>query len=334
MAATLKIIAERAGLAQSTVSQILNRRAHDFSSEEKRQLVFRLAHELGYKQKFGHKLLRGDKTQTVGLLLSTHRSSLEEYMQALILRLLDELERRGYGSYFVTLSDEEENNLRIVRDLIGRGADCFIMLGAPVGYGEIEAEIRKNSRNMIAFNHVSPRRVEEDHSRSCGEILRFFLDEGRTNFRMLLSEPFLFEEERLRTLKMVFPDVPGDELLRRYCVGLGHLGEHDDIDLFARIGYEKTREVMEQDPSVSAIFYLSDYFAVGGIKYLTETGCKIGSDVLVAGFNNIHAIRTHCLPVTSAEHALTEIADALVEEMDKSDDTVRTIYSKAVIRKV
>ena len=334
MAATLKIIAERAGLAQSTVSQILNRRAHDFSSEEKRQLVFRLAHELGYKQKFGHKLLRGDKTQTVGLLLSTHRSSLEEYMQALILRLLDELEQKGYGSYFVTLSDREENNLRIVRDLFSRGADCFIMLGAPVGYEEIEAEIRNNGRNMIAFNHVSPRRVEEDHSRSCGDILRFFLDEGRTNFRMLLGEPFCFEDERLRSLKRIFPDTSEEELLKRCCVSLGYLGEHDDIDLFARIGYEKTREVMEQDPAVSALFYLSDYFAVGGVKYLTDTGRKVGSDVLVAGFNNIHAVRTHCLPITSAEHALTEIADAMVEEMDRSGDMIRTVYSKAVIRKV
>lgn len=58
MAGMLKIIAERAGLSQSTVSQILNRKANDFSSEETRQRVFALASELGYKQNFGHKLLR------------------------------------------------------------------------------------------------------------------------------------------------------------------------------------------------------------------------------------------------------------------------------------
>lgn len=47
MAGMLKIIAERAGLSQSTVSQILNRKANDFSSEETRQRVFALASELG-----------------------------------------------------------------------------------------------------------------------------------------------------------------------------------------------------------------------------------------------------------------------------------------------
>ena len=77
MAGMLKIIAERAGLSQSTVSQILNRKANDFSSEETRQRVFALASELGYKQNFGHKLLRGDKTRTVGVLLGMHRITLE-----------------------------------------------------------------------------------------------------------------------------------------------------------------------------------------------------------------------------------------------------------------
>ena len=138
---------------------------------------------------------------------------------------------------------------------------------------------------------------------------------------------------RIQALKNIFPNVSEKELTEKYCVSLGRLGEHDDIDLYARIGYEKTREVLEQDPSVSAFFYLSDYFAVGGVKYLTETGRKVGTDVLAAGFNNIHAVRTHCCPISSVEHALPEIADALVEEMGRTGEVGRMIFSKAVIRK-
>ena len=103
MAVTLKIIAERAGLSQSTVSQILNRKANDFSSEKTRQMVFQLANDLGYKQKFGHKLLRGDKTRTVAILLGMNRVALEEQVQTLILKLLDRLENRNYSAYVVTL---------------------------------------------------------------------------------------------------------------------------------------------------------------------------------------------------------------------------------------
>ena len=117
MATTLKIIAERAGLSQSTVSQILNRKANDFSSEKTRQMVFDIANELGYKQKFGHKLLRGDKTHTVAILLGMHRVGLEEQVQALILQLLDRLENKNYGAYLVTLSDNVSKNLETIKEL-------------------------------------------------------------------------------------------------------------------------------------------------------------------------------------------------------------------------
>ena len=52
-----------------------------------------------------------------------------------------------------------------------------------------------------------------------------------------------------------------------------------------------------------------------------------------AGFNNIHAIRTHYLPVISVSHALNEIANALVEEMDKTGELTHPIYPKVIIRK-
>lgn len=155
MAGMLKIIAERAGLSQSTVSQILNRKANDFSSEETRQRVFALASELGYKQNFGHKLLRGDKTRTVGVLLGMHRITLEEHIQAMIIRLLDKLELRGYGAYLVTLSDSEEKNLQTVRDLVSRGVDCFIAIGDPVGGRKLEQEILKNKKPSSVMSLLS-----------------------------------------------------------------------------------------------------------------------------------------------------------------------------------
>ena len=334
MAAMLKIIAERAGVSQAAVSQILNRKANDFSSEETRRRVFAIASELGYKQEFGHKVLRGDKTQTAAILLSIHRAVLEEHFQSLIILLLEKLERKGYGSYFVTLSDSEKKNLQTVRDLVSRGADCFIALGEPVGQGRIEEEIVKSGRTSIGYLAPSFRRnITQDITPSCCEILRFFLNEGRTNFRFFLELPPKSSSRRFQSLRQVFPDLSTQELVDRYCVDLGPLGDHDDIDLYARMGYEKTREVFEQDPDVSALFYLSDYFAVGGVRYLLEQRKLVGTDVLVAGFNNIHAIRNSFFPISSVAHAVPEIADALIEEMVLTSEVKRTIYSKTIIRR-
>ncbi len=331
MAGMLKIIAEKAGLSQSTVSQILNRKANDFSSEETRKKVFAIAGELGYKQNFGHKLLRGDKTCTVAVLLGMHRISLEEHIQSIIIKLLDLLELKGYSAYLVTLSDTAEKNFQQVHDLVNRGVDCFIAIGDPVGEQRLEAEIRKYGKTVVGYSTSFSRNIRQDFSAATAEIIRYFLSHGKNNFRIFLENPPI--SDRWTGLKQVFPDLSEEELQRRYYVSLGNLGEHDDIDTFAQLGYECTRTALEQDSSINGFIYLSDYFAVGGLRCLAENGRRVGTDVLVAGFNNIHAIRTHYLPVISVSHALNEIANALVEEMDKTGELTHPIYPKVIIRK-
>ena len=332
MAATLKIIAERAGLSQSTVSQILNRRSNDFSSEKTRQLVFDLAHELGYKQNFGHKLLRGDKTHTAAILLSMHRMTLEEHIQSLIIRLLDQLENKGYGAYLVTLADTAEKNLETVKELITRGVDSFIFLGHPVGAKLLEPYIYEQNRTLIGYGSAFSRKVRDDTSRSTAEIIRFFLAEGHRNFRFFLGTPA--HADRVKGLCKTFPGKTEKVLMKKYLVDLGPLPEHNDIDTFAELGFHATKRAFELDPSIDACFYLSDYFAVGGLRYLMGSGKKIGSDVLVAGFNNIHAIRNFPLPVSSAEHDIQSIAEALIGEMTQTDPLERIITTRTIIRKI
>ena len=331
MAVTLKIIAERAGLSQSTVSQILNRKANDFSSEKTRQMVFQLANDLGYKQKFGHKLLRGDKTRTVAILLGMNRVALEEQVQALILKLLDRLENRNYSAYVVTLCDSTEKNIETVRELICRGTESFIFLGCPVGAAELEQYILSEKRTLIGCDSGFTRKVAVESSDSVAEILRFFVDSGHENFRFFLGSPPL--RERLTGLCKAFPKTPVEELLKKYMVDLGGLEDHNDIDSFTTLGYECTRRAFEADPNINACFYLSDYFAIGGVRYLMETGRKIGSEVLVAGFNNIYAVRSFPLPISSVAHDISALADALIENMGGRDPFEQRVPTHTIIRK-
>ena len=331
MAATLKIIAERAGLSQSTVSQILNRKSNDFSSEQTRQRVFQLAHELGYKQNFGHKLLRGDKTHTAAILLGMHRITLEEHIQALIIRLLDQLESKGYGAYLVTLADTPEKNLETVNEMITRGVDSFIFIGDPVGSAALEKTIADQNRTLIGYSTSFSRNLKADTSGSTAEIIRFFLAEGHRNFRFFHGTPAHLD--RVKGFCKAFPGKTEKGLQKKYLVDLGPLAEHNDIDTFAELGFQATKRAFELDPSIDACFYLSDYFAVGGLRYLMGSGKKIGSDVLVAGFNNIHAIRNFPLPVSSAEHDIQSIAEALIVEMTQTGARERIIPTRTIIRK-
>ena len=84
---------------------------------------------------------------------------------------------------------------------------------------------------------------------------------------------------------------------------------------------------------VSAIFYHSDYFAVGGIRCLFESGRVPGKDVLVAGVNDIYAIRNGIFPVSSIRHPLDEITNLLLDGIDGDEEGGFSVILHDIIRK-
>ena len=329
MAPTLKMIAERAGIAVPTVSLILNRKPNDFSSEETRKKVFAIAEELGYKQKFAHKLLRGDKTNTAALLVATHEMSVEEHIQQLIFHLFIQFEKRGYSLYVTPLENNEERNLRTIDELCSRGTEYFLFIGDPVGGEKIRSKLAENHKRTVGYWSPCPFAVKSDPVDAIKKILKFFLDSKRENFKMIVSEKSL----RLNALYELFPEVPQEELRQRHQITLDHSKINPDLQERAEAGYFYTQKLLQSTPDISAIFYHSDYFAVGGIRCLLENGRIPGKDVLVAGVNNIHAVRTGFFPVSSISHPLERIADVLLEGICSSATGQVDIPLQEIIRK-
>jgi DNA-binding LacI/PurR family transcriptional regulator len=331
MASMLKIISERAGVSQAAVSQILNRRLNDYSSKETKKRVFSIARELGYKQKFGHKLLRGEKTKTVAIVLSMQRLILEEQNQHLVLLLLDKFERAGYVTYLQPIAGDEEKNLKIVRELILRGTDHFVWIGNPTGVKIIEKEILSNGRSVIGFGSGFQRNVQNDNLHSIDVTLRNFLHEGRSNFRLLIGAPN--QVDRVQVVCDLLPDLSYNEVICRHIVFLNFNDEVDSIDELTAMGYEKTHEIMAADPTVSALMYLSDYFMLGGIRYLHQNHYTIGRDVVLCGHNNIHAVRNHIFPLSTWEIDMEKISSILFQECAGTGKLQKLIPSKHITTK-
>ena len=100
-------------------------------------------------------------------------------------------------------------------------------------------------------------------------------------------------------------------------------------DSFFKMGYSATAELLASDSSIEALFYHSDYFALGGSKFLLEKGIVIGKDILLAGFNNTMAVRAYPFPISSVEHDVNRITQAMIEE--SFNDTPITLTIKPII---
>jgi DNA-binding LacI/PurR family transcriptional regulator len=69
---------------------------------------------------------------------------------------------------------------------------------------------------------------------------------------------------------------------------------------------------------------------LGGIRYLYEKNYKIGSDIKLCGFNNIHAVRNNIFPLRTWEIDMEKISSLLVEECINNSGINQLIKPKQI----
>ncbi len=80
-------------------------------------------------------------------------------------------------------------------------------------------------------------------------------------------------------------------------------------------GYEGMTEILEQDPSIDAVFAGSDLIALGAIQVLRERGLRIPQDIAIVGFDNLGVSATTDPPLTSVTNSVKEMARWAANEL-------------------
>ena len=149
---TLRDVAKSCNLSVPTVSQILNNRASNFSSEETRRLVRETAERLGYQPNLGYKLMRGISTKTVALIIGHANMKDFEYIRQFIFQILERLSNDGYSVYIETMPDDWSKRHDIMLNLIQRGAEHFISIGKPCEWEDLDDLEQRTGITMMTFS--------------------------------------------------------------------------------------------------------------------------------------------------------------------------------------
>lgn len=335
MAVTLRQIANAAGLSVSAVSQIINRRECNFCSAARKNEVINIARELGYKQKFADKIKCGESTRTVAIL---KRNNLTMEVNSLIMLMLSLFEKIGYSCYVVNFP-KNSDVLPRVQDMIDRGVERFVIMGAIFGgkesedmkrHRELISLLKRNHRTYVDYGDSRFHCVMQDFAPAVRATVKFFHKCGVENFRMMLPES---GGRRETALHSCFPELSPEEFRQKYLFHLGDIYSLDTVDDMVKTGYCKTAELLTLYPETRGIYYLADQFALGGVNYLLEHGITPGKDILLAGFNDFAGVRYCGYPVSTAAHDLEALAEALVEESGKSEENRILIAPKIILRK-
>ena len=307
---TLRDVAMSCNLSVPTVSQILNNRASNFSSEETRRLVRETAERLGYQPNLGYKLMRGISTKTVALIIGHANMKDFEYIRQFIFQILERLSNDGYSVYIETMPDDWSKRHDIMQNLIQRGAEHFISIGKPCEWEDLDDLEQRTGITMMTFSSEYRNSVNVNVEKGVSLLLEHCLERKCKKIRAITS----WDHARCRALSKVLH--LNREELHSIIYPLPPLvAKTPELQLaeHMEMGYQKTKELFEKEPDTDAVLYLSDYFAIGGANYLQKTGRMIGKDVRLISFNNTLAVQAYPYPISSASLNVEQVVNTIIE---------------------
>lgn len=293
--ATIKEIAELAGVSAATVSRVLNFDDTLNVQDETKKRVFEAAERLEYQVKSKK---RGKKKLKIGLISSY---SLEEELEDtfyLSVRIAIErkIEEEGFKKFLVHIGDSVDS-VSPLDGLICLGTFSESMVNKIKAFNK-PAVFVDAIGDLDVFDSVVT-----DLKYSVKKVLNYFLQEGHQKIAFIGGRDVDSDGKEVEDLRI--------PIFRSYMEGKGLLNE-DYIKIGGytpKFGYRLGKELLSMEIRPTAIFTANDSLAVGCYKAIEEAGLRIPEDISVIGFNDI-SIAKYLIPPLTTVHIYMDFMGA------------------------
>jgi LacI family transcriptional regulator len=312
MTATIREVADRAGVSIATVSRVMNDRPD--VGVATREKVLDVARELGYVAHGPARALATSRSQLVGVVMPSsgirHRPEVAlTFFGVVIDSVSRHLYDHGYDAVLLHGRSHGHGYAeRAVRDAL----DGLLLLGSidAADFAEvppelpcvgIDVECEGPNRASVIFDDGDGIRLCVRHLYALGHRRLAYLG-GPPSFRPAAARLAAFHAETAE-LGIAPPDA--------------HVRESD---WSAEAGYREACSLFVDDERPTAIVAASDLTAIAAMQALRDFGLEPGRDVAVSGFDDLPVAALAHPPLTTVlqdrERLGAEAVTALVELMD------------------
>ena len=313
--ATIKDIAQTAGVSPATVSRVLNYDKSMSVSDETRKKIFDIAEQLNYK-----KSKRQKKTSP-----QTHRIAIVEWYTE-----LEELDDLYY--YSIRLGIEKkarELGYDIVRFFTNDSLSQLEQIDGIIAIGKFSSkQVQELEQYSPALVFVDSDTLDQGHScvttdfeHAVTHVLDHFLEQGIREIGMIAGR----EETADGTISL------DDPRLSCFCRYLSDKGLYQPAyvkvgKFSSESGYQLMKELIDhqKEQMPKAFFIASDALTVGALRALQEAGIAVPQDVQIISFNDT-SIAKYIYPPLSTVTVFTEEmgkqALQILDQMIKTDES-------------
>jgi len=279
--ATLKDIADKAGVSTATVSRVLNYDKTLSVGEETRKRIFRVAESLNYKKGPHIDKLESSQNIKIGIVSPLTESDELDDPYYLSIRMGVEGACKAHGIQMETILDFSSIEQSQIKSY-----DGIIAISR---YETDEIEILSKHGDHLVFVDFDPNSDVFDcillnHEQAIVDVLEYFRENGHERVAFVGGHDRIHSSGREILDKRL-------EYFKRLQVEKGHLIE-DWIKLgefSLDDGYKSMRELLKHPNRPNAVFAASDTIAIGAMKAIAEMGLSVGNDIEIIGFDDIPA---------------------------------------------
>ena len=302
--ATIKEVAQLAGVSTSTVSRTLSGKVP--VDAETRERVLDAVKRLGYRPNRLAKSLKEGRSDTLALLVPDIANP---FFPRLIKCVEQYAQDSGFSLILCDSGGDGERELRHIESMKSHYVDGVLVIG--VTSGESARVLRDQGMPVVVVNRES----EPSSGIPC------VTNDNRAGAFAMVSHLIAKGHRKIACLAA---PLSAQHFRQRYdgCVDAFRAGGIDGyaarvVENIASVedAHARTKALLARPDRPTAIFAFTDYIAIGAYSGVNDCGLSIPADVSVAGFDDILFSRHLIPPLTTYRHPVEELSEKAVSTL-------------------
>lgn len=298
--ATLRDVADRAGVTVTTVSRMLNGRVNVSGKTKAR--IEKAMRELGYQPNEMARSLAKKRSNIIGLMVP----SAKQYFFSELIQEVENAVAANNCQLLLCVSDQEvEKEEAYVQMLLGnrvrgiivasysQGFDRIAHTGAPVVYIERKASDGTPSAMM---DHLEGGRLAGDHliRKGCRNLVYLSGNASKNSVSNLRYSGFCLSAEQAGIARPALVEAQWDE--------------------FVSLDYTETcRKLFSDHPEMDGILTSNDLMAATVVRFCLHEGIQVPEKLKVIGYDDTAFAALCPIPLTTIHQPIMEVAHYAVD---------------------
>ena len=325
--ATLKDVAQRAGVSVSTGSRVFSGTA--FVEEGTKARVLEVAEELNYYPNALGRFLKKRQTRNIGVLIPDIRNPI---FPVLVRAMEDKAEASGYTICLCNTDESAAKEEKYMKVLQSVWVDGIVVAtgGLCDKWNNIEGFFNRNVPVVSLIRKVNDQMdlIASDHRGGMKQAIDYLINQGRKKIAVCKGpDNILAYHERITA----------------YRERMEALGLYDERRVIDIMPYQsptdskenaglKLREYLDQGVETDAIIAANDVAAMQCIWAITERGLRVPEDIAVIGFDNVDISCMTTPPLTTVGQPLYDMGEKAIDLLIQKIEDPRTSGMVQTIR--